>query len=67
MRCPNCNYKTYVKETRAVGNEIIRLRECKYCAFRFYTSESLIEYNQGLDKIAEFHQNRPDRRKNNAD
>ncbi|MFN8472014.1 MAG: transcriptional regulator NrdR [Anaerolineae bacterium] len=45
MRCPFCRSDTRVVDTREVGNEIRRRRECNACQQRFTTYERLAAVN----------------------
>lgn len=39
MTCPVCKQKSGVTNTAAVGDEVIRRRECKSCRWVFFTKE----------------------------
>lgn len=44
MKCPKCNGKTTVTDTRHPSNdEVLRSRVCNKCQHKFYTSELEIE------------------------
>ncbi len=43
MKCPLCQGKTRVLETRKADNFIKRRRECKECGYRFRTIETIKE------------------------
>ena len=39
MKCPRCNQKTYVNDTREKGGLTRRQRLCAHCGFSFLTYE----------------------------
>lgn len=55
MNCPKCNGKTYVDNSRRIDTEVIRVRVCKNCGYRFCTKEVMIDYNEGIEKINEYY------------
>ena len=69
MKCPKCNSGTLVRVTRRIDDEIVRLRICKECKTRFYTSEKIVPFAYGADKLSEFyridHQKRKEEKNGN--
>ena len=55
MLCPYCGEKTKVKESRQIDYKIIRQRVCTVCKKMFCTEEAEIDYNDGSEKITEWH------------
>ena len=43
MKCPECDYKTSVVDSRRVEDTVFRRRLCTRCKYRFYTEELTIE------------------------
>ena len=41
MRCPYCNGKLIVQDTRKAGEEVLRRRRCLSCQRNTYTYESI--------------------------
>ena len=66
MNCPKCGMRTTVTETRQVGRDVIRVRICKSCNYRFYTTEFESDYFDGVDKLVQFHKQYREQRKERA-
>jgi transcriptional regulator NrdR family protein len=52
MKCPECGFKTIVKDTRLNerNEEQYRSRLCVSCGYRFYTVEVEVEPNENFLK-----------------
>jgi len=44
MKCPNCNGKTCVKNSRTFGKLVTRQRTCLSCGTRFVTHEEFSHF-----------------------
>ena len=56
FKCPRClSLDCEVKEGRyhKKSNNYIRIRQCKNCGFRFFTTEKLLAYSVGLNKMSD--------------
>lgn len=63
MYCPKCKGKSFVKDSRVVDGNMIRQRVCKSCNYHFYTSEIVIGYLDGHDKLCKFYRDKSGRNK----
>ncbi len=51
MTCPKCEGKSTVINTAVDVDEVVRLRRCLSCNYRFYTAERDIDPSYGYDVI----------------
>ena len=63
MMCPTCDSKAAVKNIKTVGGVTYRFLQCKVCKFRFYTAESVIDYDTGYNKFSEWYKNDYEKKK----
>lgn len=50
MKCPECNEKTTVLDTRRAPQEVYRHRKCTSCGHTFYTVEYEVEDDEKFKK-----------------
>ena len=56
MKCPKCNGKTHITNSRADKDKVSRSRKCYECNYLFYTTEQILpdskrEYYKTRNKI----------------
>ncbi len=57
MTCPYCEAKALVKQTKHADDYTVRLYRCTVCQSRFYTEESDIDFDRGIDLVLECSKN----------
>lgn len=53
MTCPVCGARTLVKDSRSECDVVLRKRQCTFCAYVFYTSET--EAKDSRDDLSNCH------------
>lgn len=55
MRCPKCNGRLVVKDSRKLNGEVLRMRQCLTCRKKVYTYECIDDTGYACRKLNEFH------------